>query len=197
VNRRLRTLFLLGAAFVLVLSACGRNMERQPNLRAYEATPFFEDGSANQTPPDNTVSRQSGNTDPGYLTGINADGTLADLPIPLTDSLLQRGQERYDIYCAVCHDYDGSGTGMAVIRGFPAPPSLSASHLQTVPLGYFVQVITNGFGRMYSYASRVPAGDRWAIAAYIKALQLSQNPEAEDLAAAAGTDRQADAGGEN
>lgn len=196
-NRRTRTLFIIGSALVLLLTACGRNMERQPNLRAYEATPYFADGSVNQTPPENTVSREFGNIDQGFLTGLNTDGTLADLPVDLTDSLLERGRERYDIYCAVCHDFDGSGTGMAVIRGFPQPPSLHASHLQTVPLGYFVQVITNGFGSMYPYASRVPAADRWAIAAYIKALQLSQNPDAEDLAAAAARNPQADAGGEN
>lgn len=193
-----KTLFLLGAALTLILSACGRNMEYQPNLRAYEATPFFQDGAVNQLPPENTVSREFGNTDPSFLTGLGSDGTLADLPVPATAALMQRGQERYDIFCSVCHGLDGHGTGMAVIRGFPQPPSLHASHLQTVPLGYFVQVITNGFGTMYPYASRVPAADRWAIAAYIKALQLSQNPQPEDLAAAAArSGAQADAGGEN
>lgn len=180
--KRRPVLPFLALGLVLVLAACGRNMTEQPNLRAYEATPFFADGSSMQVPPENTVSREFGNIDQGFLTGVNADGSLvAELPVELTASLLQRGQQRYDIYCAVCHNYDGDGLGMAVQRGFPQPSSLHASHLQAVPIGYFVQVMTNGFGRMYSYASRVPAGDRWAIAAYIKALQLSQNASEADL----------------
>lgn len=180
--KRSRSLFLLAGVLMLVLTACGRNMHDQPYVQAYEASQFFPDGSGMRVPPANTVSREYGNIDPAFRTGVNPDGSLVDeLPVELTPALLQRGQERYDIYCAVCHDYDGSGTGMAVRRGFPAPNSLHASHLQAVPLGYFVQVITNGFGRMYPYDSRVPAGDRWAIAAYIKALQLSQNATVDDL----------------
>ncbi len=180
--RRPATLLLLAAALVLVLAACGRNMSDQPRLGTYEASQFFADGSASQVPPANTVSREFGNIDPAFLTGVNPDGSLvSELPVELSGSLLQRGRERYDIYCAVCHNYDGGGAGMAVIRGFPNPSSLHAPHLQDVPLGYFVQVITNGFGAMYPYASRVPAGDRWAIAAYIQALQLSQNATADDL----------------
>ena len=180
--KRPSILLLLAAALVLVLSACGRNMAEQPRYGAWDANPFFADGSASQVPPANTVSREFGNIDPSFLTGVNSDGSLvADLPVDLSASLLQRGRERYDIYCAVCHNFDGGGAGMAVIRGFPNPSSLHADHLQDVPLGYFVQVITNGFGAMYPYASRVPAGDRWAIAAYIRALQLSQNATADDL----------------
>lgn len=177
-------LLLLAMALVLVLSACGRNMHDTPATKAYDASQFFEDGAGMRTPPANTVSREFGNIDQGFLTGINTDGSIvSELPVELTPALLQRGQERYDIFCAVCHNYDGTGAGMAVQRGFPAPGSLHAPHLQAVPLGYFVQVITNGFGRMYAYDSRVPPGDRWAITAYIKALQLSQNASADDLPA--------------
>lgn len=179
---RSRSMLLLAAVLMLVLSACGRNMHDQPYVQAYESSQFFADGAGMRVPPADTVSREFGNIDPAFRTGSNPDGSLVgELPVALTPALLQRGQERYDIYCAVCHDYDGGGTGMAVRRGFPAPNSLHAPHLQTVPLGYFVQVITNGFGRMYPYDSRVPAGDRWAIAAYIKALQLSQNATVDDL----------------
>lgn len=180
-SRTLRILFA-AATLVLLLAACGRNMAEQPRYGAYDANPYFADGSGSQTPPANTVSREFGNISPSFLTGVNQDGSLvAELPVELTASLLQRGRERYDIFCSVCHNYDGGGGGMAVIRGFPNPSSLHAPHLQDVPLGYFVQVITNGFGAMYPYASRVPAGDRWAIAAYIRALQLSQNATADDL----------------
>lgn len=182
--KRRSTLLLLAVSLVLLLAACGRNMAEQPRYGAYDATPYFADGSSSQVPPANTVSREFGNIDPAFLTGVNPDGSLvSELPVELTASLLQRGRERYDIYCSVCHNYDGGGAGMAVVRGFPNPNSLHAPHLQDVPLGYFVQVITNGFGAMYPYASRVPAGDRWAIAAYIRALQLSQNATADDLPA--------------
>lgn len=175
-------LLLVAASLVLLLAACGRNMAEQASYGAYDASHFFADGSASQTPPANTVSREFGNIDPAFLSGVNTDGSLvAELPVELTGALLQRGRERYDIFCSACHNYDGGGSGMAVIRGFPNPSSLHADHLQDVPIGYFVQVITNGFGAMYPYASRVPAGDRWAIAAYIRALQLSQNATADDL----------------
>lgn len=183
-TRRGPRLLLLATGLLFVLAACGRNMHEQPNIRAYEATPFFSDGAGMQLPPDNTVSREFGNLSPAFLTGTNPDGSLvSELPVELTPALLERGQQRFNIYCAACHNYDGNGNGIVVQRGFPAPSSLHASHLQDVPIGYFVQTITNGFGMMYSYASRVPPGDRWAIAAYIRALQLSQNAAPEDLPA--------------
>ena len=169
---------------MLVLTSCGRNMFDQPRVDAFEASPFFADGSAMRPIPEGTVSRERGALQPSYLTGLGPTGFLAELPIELTTDVLLRGQERYDIYCAPCHNYNGSGTGMIVQRGFPQPASFtSEQRLLDSPVGYFYNAITNGFGRMYSYAARIKPEDRWAIAAYIKALQLSQNAQISDVPA--------------
>lgn len=170
---------LIGLA--LVLSACGRNMYDQPRAEAYEASPFFADGTSSRPIPEGTVSRERGDIDPVYLTGQGPDGLVTELPIELSTELLLRGQERYDIYCAACHNYNGDGRGMIVQKGFPQPTSFHDQRLLDAPVGYVYNAVTNGFGRMYSYASRVPVEDRWAIAAYVKALQLSQNATTDDI----------------
>jgi mono/diheme cytochrome c family protein len=103
---------------------------------------------------------------------------------PLTLALIERGQQRYRIFCTPCHSELGNGQGMIVQRGFPAPPSYDSERLRQAPTRHFVDVIAQGHGAMYSYAARVPPADRWAIAAYIRALQKSQNASATDLAAA-------------
>ncbi|MDW8167442.1 MAG: cytochrome c [Acidobacteriota bacterium] len=109
-------------------------------------------------------------------------GQLAEtFPFPITRSILERGRERYDIFCAPCHGRDGYGEGMIVQRGFRQPSSFHTDRLRQAPVGYFFDVITNGFGTMYSYASRIPPEDRWAIVAYIRALQLSQNARLQDV----------------
>ncbi len=100
--------------------------------------------------------------------------------MPVTRQSLARGRERFNIYCAVCHGATGDGNGMIVQRGFPQPPSFHDQRLRDAPAGHFVDVITNGYGVMYSYASRVAPEDRWAIAAYIRALQLSQHAASAD-----------------
>lgn len=170
------------AAMVLLLAACGRNMVDQPRLEALEASPFFAGGGA-QLPVEGTVRRDTGAVDPVFYTGQGPNGLVTELPIELTVELLQRGQERYDIYCSVCHGYTGRGDGMIVSRGFPAPTSFHDQRLLDASVGYYFSAMTNGFGRMFSYASRIPPEDRWAIAGYIKALQLSQNAQADDLPA--------------
>lgn len=179
-RRFLRTL-LTGAALALVLAACGNNMVDQPSVRALEATPFFAEGSANRPRIEGTVSRETGAIDPAFFTGQGPDGLLTDLPFELSVDVLRRGKERYDIYCAVCHGYTGAGDGMIVTRGFPAPTSFHAQRLLDAPVGYYFTAATNGFGRMFSYASRISTEDRWAIAGYVKALQLSQNATADDV----------------
>ncbi|HVO33612.1 MAG TPA: cytochrome c, partial [Elusimicrobiota bacterium] len=103
------------------------------------------------------------------------------MPFPVTPELLARGRERFDIFCSVCHGRLGDGQGMIVKRGFPTPPSYHTERLRKEPIGYFFDVMTNGFGKMYSYGDRVPVRDRWAIAAYIRALQLSQNASLADV----------------
>lgn len=173
----------LALVAVLLLSACGRNMADGPRLEAFEATPFFADGAAMQPLPEGTISRDRGGIDPVYFTGQGDDGLVAELPIELTGDLLRRGQERYNIFCSPCHDYDGRGTGMVVQNGFPQPSSFQVQRLLDAPVGYYYNVVTNGFGRMYPYDSRIPVEDRWAIAAYVKALQLSQNATVDDVPA--------------
>lgn len=181
-----RTFRLLAALTLgmLVLTSCGRNMFDQPRADAFESSQFFADGSAMRPIPEGTVSRERGALEPSYLTGLGPTGFLAELPVELNTDLLLRGQERYDIYCAPCHNYNGNGAGMIVSRGFPQPVSfVSEQRLLDSPVGYFYNAITNGFGRMYSYASRIKPEDRWAIAGYIKALQLSQNAQVTDVPA--------------
>jgi mono/diheme cytochrome c family protein len=112
---------------------------------------------------------------------LGEKGTAASSPLPMTKTLLMRGHERFDIYCSPCHGRLGDGKGMIVARGFPAPPSFHEERLRTIADGHFYDVITNGFGKMYSYASRIPSNDRWAIIAYIRALQLSQNATVQDV----------------
>ena len=167
----------------LLLSACGNNMREQPALRPLQNSPFFSDGIGMRAPLEGTVPRSSGGIDPVFFTGMTATGQATELPIELTVELLQRGKERYDIFCSVCHGFTGQGDGMIVTRGYPAPTSFHEQRLLDASVGYYFGAMTNGFGRMYSYASRIPAEDRWAIAGYIKALQLSQNASADDLPA--------------
>jgi cytochrome c553 len=165
----------------LVLSGCGLNMFDQPRVDALTATPFFADGTAQRPLIEGTVTRERGGIDPSYFTGQGPDGLMTDVPFEVTLALLQRGKERYDIFCSVCHGYTGDGTGMIVQRGFPQPTSFHQQRLLDAPVGYYVSVITNGFGRMFPYAARLPAEDRWAIAVYVKALQLSQNASVDDV----------------
>ncbi|MFO7530958.1 MAG: cytochrome c [Candidatus Limnocylindrales bacterium] len=175
---------VLAAGLALLLAACGNNMVDQPKLAAQQGSAFFADGSGARPPVEGTVSRAVGAIDPAFFTGQQGGALATELPIELSVELLQRGQQRYDIYCAVCHGYTGAGDGMIVTRGFPAPTSFHAERLLAQPVGYFFNAATNGFGRMYPYASRIPAEDRWAISAYVKALQISQNGTQDDVPAA-------------
>lgn len=177
----MRLISLLAVA--LILSACGNNMYDQPALRPLQNSPFFADGHGMRPPVEGTVARSSGLVDPVFFTGMTPSGQLTELPIELTLGLLERGKERYDIFCSVCHGFTGYGDGMTVTRGYPAPTSFHEQRLLDASVGYYFGAMTNGFGRMYSYASRIPAEDRWAIAAYIRALQLSQNASVNDLPA--------------
>ncbi len=176
-------LLLVALALGLLLAGCGRNMAEQPKVGALQASPFFADGSGSRPLLEGTVSRERGGIDPVFFTGQDADGFVTELPIELSYDLLLRGQERYDIFCAMCHGYTGEGDGMVVRRGFPQPASFNEPRLLDASVGYYFGAMTNGFGRMYSYASRIPPEDRWAIAAYVRALQLSQNASIDDVPA--------------
>jgi mono/diheme cytochrome c family protein len=159
----------VAAMFVLAASSCDE-MSHQSRYDYAEKSSLFADGKSLQAPPDGTVARD----DP------QSQSALHDRP-PMTAALLARGRERYGIYCAMCHDAAGYGKGEVPSRGFPAPPSLHIERLRTAPTSYFVDVITNGHGVMYAYADRVAPADRWAIAAYLRALQLSQDAPAASL----------------
>ncbi len=181
-EQRLR-LALLALLALALLAGCGRNMAEQPRLGPLQESPFFPDRSGSLPLVEGTVSRERGAIDPVFFTGTRAGALVTELPVELTLALVQRGQERYDIFCAMCHGYTGDGDGMIVRRGFPRPVSFHEQRLLDASVGYYFSAMTNGFGRMYPYASRIPAEDRWAIAAYVKALQLSQNATVDDVPA--------------
>jgi mono/diheme cytochrome c family protein len=153
---------ILAALLVLAASSCDE-MNHQPRYDYAEKSKLFADGKSLQAPPPDTVARD----DPQWRSA------LEERP-PMSTALLARGRERYGIYCAVCHDAAGYGQGIVPSRGFPHPPSFHIDRLRAAPPSYLVDVITNGHGVMYSYADRVTPADRWAIAAYVRALQLSQ-----------------------
>ena len=182
-NRNVRRDILVTGILSLAwcLSGCDTDMSHQPKLKPLQESDFFQDGRASRPRVPGTVARGHLNDDELLMTG-QLKGQDADLfPFPVTRELLNRGQERYDIYCAVCHDRIGTGNGMVVRRGFPKPPSFHTDMLRKAPAGHFVYVITHGFGRMSPYADRISPPDRWAIAAYVRALQLSQSTKISDL----------------
>lgn len=154
----------------------------QPRYEPLEASDFFEDGAASRSPVPGTVPRGDRRGDKAFVSGVLPEGGFVTMsPLPINVDLLQRGRQRFNIFCSPCHSRTGDGQGMIVLRGFKQPASFHTDRLRAQPVGYFVDVITNGFGVMPSYASQVPPDDRWAIAAYIGALQLSQYARVADL----------------
>jgi mono/diheme cytochrome c family protein len=169
------------AVCAVVLVGCTQQMAEQPRCGPLEQSAFFDDGRCAQQPVEGTVARGYLRLDEHLYTG-KVDGPVADaLPFALTRQLLERGQERFNIYCTPCHDSLGSGQGTIVRRGFSPPPSFHLDRLRQAPLGYFFGVMTNGYGAMPAYRKQVSAHDRWAIAAYIRALQLSQHATLADV----------------
>jgi mono/diheme cytochrome c family protein len=156
-------------------------MYDQPRTKTNRNSSFFADGTSNRPLLEGTISREQGAIDPAFYSGQDANGVLTDLPFPVTMEVLERGQERYNIYCSPCHNFSGNGLGVIVQKGMPQPRSFHDPNLRSLPVGYFYNAMTNGFGRMFPYASRIPPEDRWAIAAYIKALQLSQSASLDDV----------------
>lgn len=180
----LSTIYYLLASTVclLLLTGCWYDMREQAKVKPLQSSDFFLDGQSSRLLLVDTVARGELNLDKAFYQGMNEDDTpVENFPIEITREVLERGRERYDIFCAPCHSRLGNGQGMIVQRGFKAPPSFHIDRLREAPPGYYYDVITNGFGVMYSYASRVPPEDRWAIIAYIKALQLSQNATLDDV----------------
>jgi hypothetical protein len=172
---------MLTALAVFVAGGCRRDMQDQPRYEPYESSAFFKDGRASRHLVSGTVAHGQLHEDPALVTGKNKAGYVSALPMPLTREMLDRGHQRYDIYCSPCHDRAGTGGGMIVQRGYKAPPSLHDDRLRGMPLGYFFDVMTSGFGVMPGYAPQVSPDDRWAITAYIRALQLAQHATVADV----------------
>jgi mono/diheme cytochrome c family protein len=165
----------------LSFTGCRREMYDQPRSDPLKSSDFFADGAASRPLPPHTVAQEGFHADTSFDTGKIGTNFLKELPFPVTRQLLERGRERYDIYCSVCHGLTGQGRGIVVQRGFPAPPAYDIPRLRDQPPGYFYDVITRGYGVMFSYANRVDPDDRWAIAAYIRALQLSHHATLADV----------------
>jgi hypothetical protein len=169
-------------AAMLVLAGCRQDMQDEPKFFPQRGTTFYADGRSVRPQVENTVARSQMNEDDYFHTGLQ-DGKEGDgLPLPLTPALIERGQERYNIYCTPCHSRVGNGAGMIVQRGYRPAGDFHTDRLRNAPLGHFFAVMTNGFGAMPDYAAQVTPEDRWAIAAYIRALQLSQNATRNDVA---------------
>jgi len=166
--------------FLTCAEGCSPNMSQQPRYKPLAPSAFFEDGSSARPPVPGTVAHMP-LIDPRILTG-RADGeTIQRIPLPVTRELLERGRARFDIFCSPCHGRTGDGQGMVVKRGFRQPPSYHTQRLRQVPDGHFFAVMTDGFGEMAGYADRVPPHDRWAITAYIRALQYSRAATLDDV----------------
>jgi mono/diheme cytochrome c family protein len=196
---------LLTAACLLCTTGCRRDMQDQPKMKPFRGSTFFADGLSARQPVEGTIPRGFLRTDTALFTGkknknlsnISAAAStipagpqpaaktpagqnaypddVETFPFPINEETVIRGQQRYDIFCSVCHGKTGYGDGMVVRRGFRRAASFHDDRLRTAPVGHFFDAITNGWGAMPSYAAQVPVQDRWAIIAYIRALQVSQN----------------------
>ena len=192
---------LLLTAFCLIAVGCRYDMQDQPRYKAYKQSDFFSDKRASRDLPEGTVPRgflrenkalftgKKENADPNAQVQTTTDATgntlvssfpndVTEFPMPITEEVINRGEQRYRVFCIVCHGPNGSGDGMIVRRGFSKPPTYHDDRLRNAPVGHFFDVITNGWGKMNGYASQIPVADRWAIVAYIRTLQVSQNPNA-------------------
>jgi len=174
-------LVLPAALLLAALGACRQEMYDQPKYKTLGESGFYADRRASRPLPEGTVARGWLREDPRLSEGKDGRVLVTALPMPLTRELLLRGRERFNIFCAPCHDRTGGGRGMVVRRGYQPPPSLHIERLRDAPVGHFFDVMSNGLGAMPDYASQVPVEDRWAIAAYVKALQLSQYAPVSDV----------------
>lgn len=176
-------MFLL-AGLSLMLVACQQDMANQPRHEPLEASPFFKDGRSARPPVPGTVARGQLREDDHLYTGKMNGQLVTTFPFPINPAVMARGQERFKIFCTPCHGALGDGRGMIVSRGLKPPPSFHMDRLRESPPGHFFDVMTNGLGAMQDYSAQISVEDRWAIAAYIRALQLSQNATVNDLPAA-------------
>jgi mono/diheme cytochrome c family protein len=195
-TRRSPLTYLLVVIFPLLLG-CTSDMARQPRYQPLEPSSFFADGQASRPLVPGTVPRGHLRTDQAFFAGVEDDKLLERLPLEklaermhltgsreqIAEKVLNRGRQRFDIFCAPCHGRTGDGDGMVVQRGFPRPPSYHIDRLRQAADGHIFDVITRGLGRMPSHAAKIPADDRWAIVAYLRALQFSQHAPVDQLSA--------------
>jgi cytochrome c1 len=176
------SLFAMAALCALGFAGCEdtlrQDMANQPRQNPLSPSEFFADGRSERPAVENTVARGSLQDD-----SLSVPKESNAFPLPISEELLQRGQQRYGIYCTPCHGIQGDGLGMVALRGMKHPPSFHQDRLRQVPNGYLYDVITNGFGAMYGYSAQIPPRDRWAIVAYLRALQLSRNAPVGQLPA--------------
>ena len=201
--------FLFAMMALIVATGCRRDMQDQPKIKPLRGSTFFSDGLGSRQPIEGTIPRGYLRSDTAYYTGKkNAPGASATpgqqqiagtntqpaqqdtfpddvdtFPFPVTKEIVERGHERYNIFCSACHGLTGNGDGMIVRRGFRRAASFNDDRLRQAPVGHFFDAVTNGWGAMPSYSAQIPVQDRWAIIAYIRALQLSQ----QNTAAASGS----------
>ncbi len=185
-DRSLTAAALKGRVLVVVAVVgaigCRQDMHDQPKFIPLRPTDFFGDGRSERPLLEGTIARGHLRDDAAFYTGKGPDGKPLDtFPFAVTKEVIERGQDRFNVYCSPCHDRTGRGNGMVVRRGYRPPPSYHSDRLRQVPHGYIFDVITNGFGAMPDYAAQIPPEDRWAIVAYVRALQLSQNAALSDV----------------
>jgi mono/diheme cytochrome c family protein len=176
------TLALLAA---LAGAGCRQDMHNQPKYRPLRESEMFADGRSARPLVEGTVARGSLREDAAYFTGKSGGQYLTRIPVAVTPALLARGQERFQIFCSPCHGRTGRADGMVVQRGYKAPSSYHVDRLRAMPIGYYYDVITNGFATMPDYAAQVPPADRWAIAAYVRVLQFSEHAPVAEIPLAA------------
>ncbi len=175
----------VAAALLAGGAGCKQKMSYQPRYDPLERSETFNDRSSARPLPAGTVARGFLRDDPEVFLGRKENGDYAtEFPFPITEEVMRRGQERFTIYCTMCHGFSGYGNGMIVQRGFSPPPSFHAPETREKSVGYYFAVITNGYGAMPGHAHQIPVSDRWAIVAYVRALQLSQNASLDDVPAA-------------
>jgi len=182
IDLKLAVVVLAGAASV----ACRQDMQDQPKYIPLRPSEFFSDGRSERPLIYGTVARGHLNDDAAFYTGKGPDGKPLDtFPFPVTKDVILRGQDRFNVYCSPCHDRAGDGNGMIVRRGYRKPPSYHTDKIRQLQNGFIYDVITNGFGAMPDYAAQIPPRDRWAIVAYVRALQLSRSASINDVPAEA------------
>ncbi len=177
----MRWISSIACPIVLLTAGCRQDMHDQPKYDRFKPSAFFDDGRTVRPIPANTIARGELKDTDEIHTGAKNGAFLETIPVPVNLDVLNRGWERFEIYCTPCHGYLGDGDGMIARRGFMSPPNLHSDRVRQLPPGYVYQVIANGYGAMPDYGTQIAVNDRWAIVAYLRALELSQNATIGDV----------------